>query len=347
MTISIHQFHATLSDADAVSSQMLFIQSALKGAGIGGNLYRHEASGKMALHSLAWQGPQTVGKPDWLLIHHSQGNPRLPQILQTQARCALVYHNITPASFFPHDPYLADLCRLGREQLPLIKEKVEATFTVSSYNASELNKAGFTVNGLLPLLDFSQFCSRSSRSESPKALRLLFVGKLLPHKNQALLVETLAHLSSHYPQASLHLVGREDPFYGRFVRLLAKQWGVHGRVVFTGPIANKQLIEEYANASCFVCLSQHEGFCVPIVEALARGTPIFSTVETGLQDTLGSAGVQLLTRKPSQVSEIMAATMGDPTWRVKVQSTFSQELSRLTIEQNPNRITELLIPLLK
>ncbi len=351
MAPQLHQFHTNFSNADAVSQQMTLIQRTLRDAGVTGNIYTVEARGQSATTTLRWDpaSPPLMSDRDWILIHHSHGNPHLHSVLSTKANCALVYHNVTPPEFFAHDPYLADLCRLGRDQLKLLQPRIKAAFTVSQYNAEELKAAGFTVNGLLPLIDIKNFPALDAKIKvgAKEKFNFLFIGKLAPHKSQALIVETFAHFVRFCPEAHLTLVGREDPFYGRYVSLLVKRWGLSRQVTLLGPLDIDALREQYQKADAFLCLSQHEGFCVPIIEAMSMKLPIFSSVAAGLQETLGKSGIQLHTRSPETIATTIAATVSDPSWKEKMLSTQAKRMSEVTTSQEPGLITAALLPLLE
>src|SRR5262249_23168543 len=148
--------------------------------------------------------------------HHSHGNPWLKQLLAIEIPKALMYHNVTPAIFFPHDPHLATFSEQGRKQLWKFGGKIVAAFAASRFSAAELEVHGLKNVQIFPLLDLarSPIATPVSHSvvASPKRRTLLFVGKLTPHKNQAFLIEILSALEKAFPgKYRLVLAGRADP----------------------------------------------------------------------------------------------------------------------------------------
>jgi L-malate glycosyltransferase len=340
--MKIHQFHYSQSAADAVTNHTFLIQESLREIGISGDIFCHEAKG-LASERIRPLKPTSLRNCDLILIHHASGNPALKELLKIEVPKALVYHNITPAQYFAHDAFLANLCHAGRKQLRLLRDAVVASFAVSGVNLSELEAEGFRDTELFPLLDLSAVSLPPLLpKKNERTLRLLFVGKHTPHKNQALLIKTLFYLKKiSTKKVKLTLVGREDPVYGKYLALLAQVLDLGEDVDFTGAISAERLEECYQSASAFVCLSLHEGFCVPLVEAMAHGLPIFAFSVQGTCETLSGAGIELTTQKPHQLAEIILAALESPRVVETVLESQRERLQSLKERQTRQRIQTL------
>ena len=326
---------------------MVLIQDSLSEAGIKGSLFSVESKGELKGRSKPWRSAK-LDASDVLLIHHSHGNPALSDVLKSPCSKLLNYHNITPAQYFQHDRYLANLCHEGRTQLGEFKGQIEAGFTVSEYNQKELKRFHLPMKGLLPLLDLSTPpTQRSAQEERNSSENWLFVGKLTPHKNQACLLMTLFHFHQWAPETRLTLVGREDPFYGRYLRLLARRLGIENKVTFAGAVTESEKDRLYREADVFICLSLHEGFCVPIVEAMLAGVPIFSSAVTGLSETLGGAALEIDSDDPKEIAQIIHLATAQPDWKSQMKTGYPIRLEALRSTQNRARIAPMLKSYLK
>ena len=347
--ITIHQFHYSITRSDAVTNQMFFIQQSLKEVGIGGEIFAKEIRDVPASRAKPLAAESLWGC-DLLLLHHSHGNPALDEILKVDVPKALVYHNITPEKFFQHDPYIAQLCRLGRKQLPLIRRAVVANFADSQFNSWELETQGFPRSPKLPLFHLGSDAPPVRKKKRGKGAprTLLFVGKLAPHKNQALLVKVCYYLNRFSGQSwDLVLVGGKDPIYGEYVRSLAKVLGVLPHVRFVGRADDREVEKYYRQADAFVCVSLHEGFCVPLVEAMKAGVPIFALPLAAVKETLGGAALQLKTQKPHRIAAIIAAALEKDRYPRAILKTQARRLQQMRPLQSKARVQKLCMKLVE
>ncbi|MBY0370631.1 glycosyltransferase family 4 protein [bacterium] len=339
MNRTIHQFHYTVSDHDAVGNHLRLIQRALRQEGIGGEIFACEDRTHGA--TVRRFVPGALSGADLVLVHHSQGNPALDRVLAENAPKALLYHNITPENFFRHDPYVAELSRLGRQQLHAFHGKVVAAFGDSRFNCAELRVMGFSHAEVFPLLDLDP----TPAVPSPKVSglrRLTFVGRIAHHKNQAFLVEVLAELERAFPgHYELWLAGKADPLYGTYLSLLAKARGVSEIVNCRSGMNETQLRALYASSHAFVCASLHEGFCVPLVEAMQAGLPVFALPTTGIRGTLGHSGIRMANRSPRDFAHTIHATLGEPEAVETTVQGQAAQLGELARWHNAARIRTL------
>ncbi len=337
----IHQYHFSVAPGDAVTNQMFFIQRSLEAVGIESKMFADHIRGGLSqwIHRF---DEQELWNSDLLLLHHSHGNPQLPRLLGIEVPKALVYHNITPEHFFRHDPHMWNLCRIGRRQLKAIKNSIVTTFVDSRFNAAELQALEFTKPIQFPLFDVSLGLAVASgaapKRRMDKIRRLLFVGKLAPHKNQAGLVRLLPYLPSHF---ELTLVGSADPIYLDYIKLMARALGVHDRVHLKGKVPDQELKKHFQQADAYVSLSRHEGFGVPLLEAMMHRLPVFALDENAVGETMGNAGVRIQTQKPWEIAEILQAFLENPGALEKMVEGQTAHLESLRPTQSQERAQQI------
>ncbi len=344
--IIIHQFHPHVTFGDAITQQMFLIRENLHRTGIGGEIFAKHWKG-LSRATVRPFSRAEMWNADLLLVHHSSGDPGMEEVRQLEVPKALVYHNITPPEFFRHDPFIANLCRSGREQLKEWKSSVITAFADSRFNADELMALGYDQPELLPLLDLSSITPETRKSK-PVAGNLLFVGRISPHKNQAALIACVYYLKrmTNRPYR-LTLVGSGDPVYGEYLRLLAKQLGLEGDVEFVGKASHANLFKFYQSTDAYVSASLHEGFGVPLVEAMRFDVPVFALPRAAVSETMGSAGVRLPSPKPSEMAAFLEGALGASDWaanRAELVEGQRLRLHELTEEQSGERIAERLRP---
>jgi L-malate glycosyltransferase len=241
----------------------------------------------------------------------------------------LQYHNVTPAEYFaPYDPALFRLASLGRHELASLAGRVDLALGDSDYNRRELEQLGFGRTGVFPIaVDTARITRPAHRPALDKILddelvNFLFVGRIAPNKK----IEDHIRLAEVYKRNvdayyRFIFVGRFDvvPRYYSTVRaLMAEYRFLNDRFVFTGPISDEELAVYYRNAAVYVSLSEHEGFCVPLVEAMAADVPVLAYSAAAVPDTLGGAGVQFAPKDLEFAAELLYTLAFDDTVRARV-----------------------------
>jgi glycosyltransferase involved in cell wall biosynthesis len=225
---------------------------------------------------------------DTLLLHYSAYAPRLRATLDMPGRKVLLSHNVTPARWYwAHEPQLAVQCALGRRQLPEFAARCDVVAGVSAFNAAELGSDRVVP----PLLDLPDAATARDSAGPPT---VLFVGRLAPHKRQDEVIRAFALLRRHrIEDARLVLVGEPlHEAYAAALAALADQLAP-GAVTFERSLTDAQLAERYGSAHAFLCLSEHEGFCLPLLEAMAHGVPVVARPRAAITETVADAGLVL------------------------------------------------------
>jgi glycosyltransferase involved in cell wall biosynthesis len=320
----IDQIIPSIIEHDAVSNHTFEAQRLLKEMGYSSEIYvsvigpgcdgRVRPLGDLPVKS---DGSQ------WVLYQASIGGPAAEVFARHPAIKLLDYHNITrPELVERWIPPLAEEARLGRIQLAKLAKVCSFAFADSAYNAAELDDFGFARTMVVPVL-----VAQGSVKDDPEPAALavleagktnggsdwLFVGQIAPHKAQHDVVRAFACYRKAYdPKARLHLVGREMGFtyrdaLGRFVGSL----GLNDAVEFPGAVPSDVLAAYFATADVFVCCSDHEGFCAPVIEAMSHGVPVVAYGAAALPETIGKAGVLLGRKDPAFVAAAVHEILAD------------------------------------
>jgi glycosyltransferase involved in cell wall biosynthesis len=295
---AIHQLLQGLDYGDAISNQAVFIKEVLRDLGYESEIFVVNIGAPMADLGKVFK-PGDIGPADGLLFHHSIGSALTSQAIQHPGPKALVYHNITPSHFFePWDPAFAGLLEAGRNDLHDMAPLFPISIGDSTYNAAELREFGFHEPGVMPIFVDPLRWAQPADPEWMEGLQdgrtnLLFAGRVAPNKCQHHLLEAFKEYLSFDPEARLLLVGvwPDGHPYLRFLRDEAERRGIRPQVVLTGRITDAQLLACYRTAHLFWSMSEHEGFCVPLIEAMWFDVPVLAYRSSAIPETLGPAGL--------------------------------------------------------
>jgi glycosyltransferase involved in cell wall biosynthesis len=250
---------------------------------------------------------------------------------------ALVYHNITPPEYFlgVHKD-LVKLCYQGRRELTAYISRCDLALGDSEYNRQELEALGFPRSDVLPVVpDFShldvppQLMVGSNIDDD--WTNVMFVGRVIPNKRFETVIRAFHVYRTRYnPRARLLLVGSYSGFEKYFAALqgLIASLGTPD-VHFLGHVSNEELTAFYDLADLFLCASEHEGFCVPIVEAFYKRVPVLALAATAVPATMDGAGVLYDTTDPFEIARLMAAVLDSAELEDAVLASQDAALERL------------------
>jgi glycosyltransferase involved in cell wall biosynthesis len=267
---------------------------------------------------------------DVLLLHYSAFAPRIERVLELPNRKILLSHNVTPARWlWAHEPMTAVQCALGRAQLPRYVEHCELFAADSAFNAAELRAVGAAEVDVLPVLaDPARLGAPGQEPTGPP--HLLFVGRLMPHKRQDEVIRALAlYRAEHAPDARLTLVGEPlNRDYGARLKALAERLAP-GAVTFERSLSPAELADRYRAAHAFVCLSEHEGFCIPVLEALHFGVPVVARPFGAVPEIAGNAALLAEDADLAVIAELIHLAVSDAELRAELRTRGAERVRAL------------------
>lgn len=334
----VHQVLATLGYGDAIGHEVIGIQRVLLEAGYESEIFVETADRR--LESLTTDYRDMVGAiaPEDVVIHHfSIGSRASRTAYALPGRMALVYHNITPPEYFlgVHKD-LVKLCFRGRRELTAYIRRVELALGDSEYNRQELADLGFPSTGVLPVVpDFAHLDVAPNTMTSERFddgwTNVMFVGRVIPNKKFEDVIRTFhVYRTRHNPRSRLLLVGSYSGFetYLAMLHALVARLGTPD-VHFLGHVSNEELTALYDIADLFLCASEHEGFCVPLIESFHKRVPVLAHAATAVPATMDGGGVLYDTKDPFDVARIMAAILDDADLEDAVVASQDAALDRL------------------
>jgi len=297
----------TLTSADAVSNDVLTMRGVLSERGHEIRIFAESTN----LAGETVQEPAAVlsylnAADDVLIYHHSIGCADGVEMLRAAScRKIIKYHNVTPPEFFAGiSEHHKTLCEHGRAQLEeIVAAQPDLYLAASAFNMSDLLAAGSNEHKTFVVPPFNQADQLRAAEADLELLdsyygedvNLLAVGGVRPNKGHADLIEAFATYYYNFnSQARLFIVGAENHAfegYAEQLREMIDWWSIDSRVVFTGEVSSELLKTYYLIADALLMTSEHEGFCVPLVEAMALKVPIVAYASTAIPETAQDAAL--------------------------------------------------------
>ncbi len=351
--VRVDQVIPSLASRDAIGAHTLALTDALRAAGIDSEIFYGNCTPDVADRGQPVVDLGRAGRDRWLLYQSSIGSP-VYDILATRPEPKLVnYHNITPAHLLVDwEPNVGYEVSLGRTQLERLAPDCRLAVADSAFNERELEQAGYAHTAVVPLLiDMTatgadpdpELAGRLAASKERGGADLLFVGKVSPHKAPHDLVKMLAVYRRCYdPDARLHLVGSPlGDRYGQVLAAFAAELGLADAVSVTGSVSPAEVEAYYRAADGFVCASEHEGFCVPLVEAMGHGLPVVAYGVAAVPETVGDAGLVLLDKEPLHFAAAVNRVVVDAPLRARLAEAAARRVSSFSLPRSAERFVSL------
>ncbi len=343
--ITVHQLVPSAVPGDATTAHTLQVQRLLRDLGYASKIYataiHRDLEDRVRLVRELPRGQRR----HFILYQLSSASPLADLLLDLRDPVAVNYHNITPASFFEGwDPTAVQALRSAAVQAAQVGRIASVGICDSAFNAADLRDKGWTSTTVAPiLLDLADFEAEADKATADRLARRrdrggadwLFVGALTPHKAQHRLVEALASYRATYdPAARLTLVGRPvcPPYATALARYVAAL-GLTGAVELTGGVSHEELVAHYEGADVLVSASEHEGFCVPLLEALHHDLPVVARAAGAVPDTLGPAGIALTDFSPPVVAAAVDRVLTDPDLRGRLARAGADRLVHFGLQR--------------
>lgn len=326
--LTIHQWIPAAHRGDAVGDNARVLRDLFRAWGHTSEIFALTIDDDMQGEALPWGGPDSRNG-DITIYHYAVPSPMTELFGRLPGARVLHYHNVTPAHFFaPWDAGLVKMCLAGREQLATLADRTDLALGVSEYNRGELEDLGFPHTGVLPIAvdtDRLRQAPPVPALETQLArdfVNILFVGRIAPNKK----IEDIIHLAEHYKryidfQYRFIFVGRNDAvprYYDAIQGMVSRFRMMSDRFWFTGGVPDAELAAYYRHAHAYLSLSEHEGFCVPLIEAMSMDVPVLAYGAGAIPETLGGAGVCFTPKDLEQAAEWLAALVYDEPLRTQV-----------------------------
>ncbi len=334
----IHQFVHTLNYGDAISGEAITIRRLLRERGIDSSIYSVHAHEKVEdcvrrVENFAsdLQRAREAGEDVRLVLHYSIASPLNQLLIQTEGVSkVMIYHNLTPDRWYaPYNQRVTRDLRTGRRELTSLLKQMDWVLADSEYNARELSGFGHSEAQVLPLvLDTTKWnisanpgIANIMRSQGEK--NILHVGRFAPNKKIEDIIKAFYFYHHKIEQKSrLWLVGSDidTEIYSFELRQLVSELRLKEAVNFIGTVSDDELKALYQGADAYVCMSEHEGFCVPLLEAMHFELPVIAFDACAVPETLAGGGLLVAEKDPMELAELIHIAVSDTAVRSELIS---------------------------
>lgn len=347
----INQILHTLSYGDAISGEVLAMHRSLTELGFTSNIYAiniHEKYKGIAKKINSYRGDESE---DYLVMHYSLGSPLNNIYRESRAKKKVcIYHNITPPHWFKGiNPRVANDTSAGLSELKSIAELSTLVLADSPFNARELLEMGIESELLELPIDPKRWSGQpnpgiASALRGNGMVNLLHVGRLAPNK----CIEDIIKIFYFYHHkinrnSKLWIVGIDidTELYSLALNRMVDEFILTDAVVFTGGVADEELKAFYAESDIYLCMSEHEGFCLPVLEAMNMGLPVISCNFGALPETVGSGGIVCKEKRFNEIAELVDIITTDGELKQKLVSAGKDRVQELSIGNFKERLREI------
>ena len=347
----INQWVPAAHRGDAIGDSARRVRDMLRAAGHTSDLFALTIDDELRGEVRSFSDPD-ARRGDVTIFHFALPSPMTGSFASLDGARVLQYHNITPAAFFaPYDAGMFRLAALGRQELRTLVGHVDLALGDSDFNRRELEEMGFAPTGVMPIaVNIERIVNAPRRPALETILgdgliNILFVGRIVPNKRIEDHIR-LAELYKRYVDSYYRFifVGRYDglPRYYAQVRALISEFQMlPDRFWFTGPVPDEDLAAFYRWADVYVSLSEHEGFCVPLVEAMAADVPVLAYAAGAVPETLGGAGLLFEPKDLEVAAEMLGTLVYDRPVRDRVIEGQRRRLADFAPARIERRLMEI------
>ncbi len=350
MARTIHQLLPNLAFGDAISQQAMTLRAMLRASGAVSEIYAEHVDVRLKGEARPYRSLRDDAPADAVvLFHFSIGSAVTDVFRLLPQRRVLLYHNITPPEFFHGVNFqVAALCASARQELRELRPLCAAAWADSEFNRLELEALGYPGTAVLPIvLDPARYETAPVRAlERPYRdghVNFLHVGRLVPNKR----IEDVLKVFYFYrrrinPDSRLFLVGidTDTEIYAVALRQMIHDLGLSG-VAFPGRVSQQELVTYYRLAHVYLCMSEHEGFCVPLVEAMHLGVPVIAYAAGAVPETLGAGGALVLEKNFPEIAELAAVVVEDAAVRDAMIAAGRAQVAKFRPEAVAPRLRRL------
>ncbi len=324
----IDQLVPAFHRGDAIGDTASHMKAFFRSQGFSSGIYSLDRDKGLEAEALPFAEFPAPGPEDVTILHFALPSSLTQGFARLKSRKVLIYHNITPESFFaPFSSEMARICRLGREELAFLSPIVDLGLADSEYNRRELEDLGYRKTDVLPLfIDFDKYAGPMSSFVydlyRDDRTNILFVGRVAPNKKIEDLIRTTFYYKKYIsPLVRLIVVGKTSAlprYYWGLVRMADEFFLRPEEIVFTGHVPDEEMFALYRASDVFLSLSEHEGFCLPLLESMAFDLPVIAFNCTAVPFTMDGAGILVNSRNLDKVGELVERAAHDGELRRRI-----------------------------
>jgi glycosyltransferase involved in cell wall biosynthesis len=342
---AVHQFIPTLNPRDASGTHTLLLRDILRQAGWRSEIFAEAIHDDLASHAFKhWMYPAHAADGDVLVYQFSTSSPVADFLYERPEPLVLDFHNFTgPEYFAGWEPHTEERAARAAGELALLAPRAALGLSDSRFNEIALRRAGCPRTEVVPVLvDYRRVAGSVdplvaadlAGLKARGGTDILFVGRIVPSKAQHELVKALwAYRRLYDPSARLHLVGGTQSYeYSRALRGFIADLGLSDAVRLTGELSDAALAAHFAAADVYLSLSAHEGFGVPLIEAMAAGVPVIARAVGAVPETVGDGALLLSSSEPAYVAAALHRACSDNALRAHMASAGHTRLSAFSLE---------------
>ena len=342
--MEIHQILPTISPGDAIGNDVIEIRNILRKWGYKSDIYAQNIHPEMSKNAKKYIAYKKISSKDNILIFHfSIGSEVFDFVKTLPDKKIMIYHNITPHKYFIGiNDYLAILLKNGRNELKSFAGITDLALGDSEYNRLELEELGFGNTDVLPILvDFEKYDNPNYKlleRYEDDCVNILFVGQISPQKRQGDIIKAYYYYKHINPRSRLFLVGnyeRSERYYEQLQELTRRL--KLKDVYITGMVGFKDMVAYYKLADIFLSMSEHEGFCVPLLESMFFDIPVIAYNSTAIPYTLGDSGILIKEKNYEEIAEMINLLVEDTELRIRIIKKQNERLKEFDKEKVKNK----------
>ncbi len=345
----VHHFVPVLHRGDAVGRHTLRLRDATRRRGLESNIFVDVVQDETSEETLpALSYADRAHRGDVVVYQFATASLMAPWLASRNETLVVNYHNITPPELMaPWDHHLALGQERAREDLAVLAPRTTLAIADSAYNETHLAEAGFAATAVVPpsAAVGDDPASAPSRHDTRAGAVWLAVGRVAPNKALEHTIAALAVARQGRGQdATLRIVGKPaTDAYAGALRQYVADLGLERAVTFTGYATDAAVAAAYTKADVLVVTSEHEGFGVPVVEAMAAGLPVVAYDEGAVPEVLGGAGVLVASRDPYALADAIGSLLADPARRATLAEAGRRRFAELDLPNAADRFVDLLV----
>ena len=342
--MKILQIMPTVSFGDAVSNDARAISKVMTEMGYKNYIYAENVDPRVKEPFVKKLSKlPKIDDDDIVIFNHSTGTKLCYELPKLPGRKMMIYHNITPPHFFgAYSQSALELTKFGYEGTEFLADKIEYAMGDSAYNISELRSMGYTCPSyvrpiLIPFEDYQKEPDNDviAKYTGDGYVNIVFVGRIAPNKKQEDIIAAFAYYKKHINQRSRLILVGSDKGMERYKRCLENYVSalMVDDVIFTGQTSFKAILAYYKIADVFLCLSEHEGFCVPLVEAMCFEKPVIAYDSSAVGETLGGSGILIKDKDPVFVAMVIDRLVKDENLKKQIIEKQNERLKDFSYEK--------------